>query len=528
MAKLEKSSYPAGHGANDFECMGPPAIKDGEFDGVYMADMGCFNQEDVDSNKYYHAAVVKSKKNGSFYAYFEWGRVGASKPQFQFEEGPGQAQAQANFASQCHSKNDKRGMWTTIAGIRTLIAKPGKDVYKVQSLQSRTTGLPDAKNITSNAGLKTEKAKPAVARTAKKYEEVDAETRKLMSDMRVAVVKYTRSSLEGGNIPTQSAINEARTILQAAESRLIHVGDDLTSQVNDKDLKDLTYHIRSRVPKKKAPGIGPEEWILSKNNILLWRADLDAFESSIYANVQIEESDADPLGGMPLKMRHLRSDTEEGQFIHNWAPKATKNRHGGIGDMQVHNAWRVDRFGDDERLEAAQMSRRISGEVERPPNQPTRTDLSREELKRFVSSNTALLFHGTRSVNVPGILRESLRFPKELVGVVISGAMFGPGSYFACDWKKSAGYTSMQGSYWSGGGGDVQGRHAFMFLVDVVLGKPHVAPGPRGYTCPPDGYHSVLGAEGRSGVQNNEWIIYRKEQHRLRYLIEFSQKRGRW
>jgi poly [ADP-ribose] polymerase len=99
--------------------------------------------------------------------------------------------------------------------------------------------------------------------------------------------------------------------------------------------------------------------------------------------------------------------------------------------------------------------------------------------------------------------------------------MFGPGLYFADDWKKSAGYTSLTNSYWSGGAGAIAGRGAFMFAADVVLGRPFVAPQARGYTAPPDGHHSVFGKAGHSGVQNNEFIVFDPRQHCLRYLAEF-------
>jgi len=152
--------------------------------------------------------------------------------------------------------------------------------------------------------------------------------------------------------------------------------------------------------------------------------------------------------------------------------------------------------------------------VERPLFQPKkRPDLAKADEKRFLNSNTSLLFHGTRSVNVRGIMKESLRLPKQLVGVVITGAMFGPGLYFADDWKKSAGYTSLTNSYWSGGSGAVSGRGAFMFGVDVVLGNPFVAPSAHGYTVPPDGNHCFYGKAGDSGVQNNEFIVFDPRQH---------------
>ena len=69
--KLGRGVLPKGHSVDDFECFGPPATKDGDFSNVKLADMGCFTQDGKDSNKYYHGAVVKSRKTGEWYAYFE-------------------------------------------------------------------------------------------------------------------------------------------------------------------------------------------------------------------------------------------------------------------------------------------------------------------------------------------------------------------------------------------------------------------------------------------------------------------------
>src|SRR5205807_5568521 len=60
--KLGKNEFPTSHGADDFKCFGPPALKDGEFENCKIADLGCFTQDGKDSNKRYHGAVVQSKK----------------------------------------------------------------------------------------------------------------------------------------------------------------------------------------------------------------------------------------------------------------------------------------------------------------------------------------------------------------------------------------------------------------------------------------------------------------------------------
>ncbi len=529
--KLSKDTYPENAGPDDFQCFGPPATRDGEFESAKICDMGCFTQDGKDSNKYYHGAVVQHKKSKNWYAYFEWGRTGAARPSFQFIACGTEAEACREFASQLHSKNDRRGEWCTVAGIRTLRARAGQDCYLVRPMATRSTGLPDARSIKINEGAKKQPEKEAAAngngaKPKKAAPKADPQTLALMRDLTVATVAYTRGSMADASIPTQAAIDEARTLLSEAQKRLLKVGDNVDAQVADQDLVHITSLMYGRIPKKKPLRAAASTWILSKDNILAWQNDLDAFESALYAtDIKEDDTDFDPFAGMALTMEWLPPDSALGKFLYAWWPKATANRHGWVGDMTIKNLWRVERHDDKGKIPACQEE--VLAEkpkvAERPQFQPDkRADLKAGEVKRFQASNTALLFHGTRSVNVSGILREALRLPRQLVGVVITGAMFGPGLYFADDWKKSAGYTSLHGSYWSGGGGTVRGRDAFMFAADVVLGNPFVAPRAGGYTEPPKGHHSIFGKAGHSGVQNNEFIVFKPQQNQLRYLIEFT------
>ena len=524
MVKFGRGEYPPSHGPNDFECFGPAATEDGNFDSSKICDMGCFTQDGKDSNKYYHAAICKSKKNSKWYTYFEWGRTGAAKVDFLFHECDDEQEAQEIFADQLHSKNDKRGEWVTIAGIRTLRAKAGKDCYLVRNLATRGTGLPDGRKIVSNAGAKKAVATSTPAtKGAAKTPKADPETLRLMRDLNVGTVAYAKTSIEGGNIPSQQAIDEARTFLTEAQKRVGKIGDDIDDQLADKEMNQLTNLVYSRIAKKKAIGAPPKDWLLTKDNILGWNSDLDAFEQALYAG-KIDTPESDPFDGMKLDMSHLDPKSSLGQYITRWVPKATRGRHG-YGQMTVKNVWKVARHGDEKRLfdcqdDFAKTSFRIG---ERPLHQPdNRPDLVPARQDAYAKTNTSFLFHGTRSVNVGGILRKSLLLPAQLVGVVITGAMFGPGLYFADDWMKSAGYTSLQSSYWSRGSGAVSGRGAFMFVCDVVCGSPYVAPSSHGYTAPPKGHHCVFGKAGHSGVQNNEWIVFQARQHMLRYLVEFT------
>jgi hypothetical protein len=531
--KLAQKTFPSGHGPDDFQCFGPAATKDGEFADTRISDCGCFKQDGTDSNKYYHGAVVKSKKTGNWYAYFEWARTGAPNPSFQFVECDSEADAQAAYEKQLHSKNDKRGEWVNHASLgRILQAKAKKDCYLVRPQATRSTGLPDAKTITQNEGAKPNgNGKKKAAKKSKKLKgkglKTDSQTMSLMRDLNVGTVNFTRSSMADSALPTQVAIDEGRDILGEAKKRVKKVGDDVDEQVADKELKQLTSMMYGRIPKKKGRNADPEEWILSMTNIAQWDADLDAFESALYTVDLGAEAEEDPFGGIPIKnMGWLSPQSELGKFIREWMPTASANRHGWVNKMKIKNVWSIERVGDVTKISRAQdriAKDKINGRVESPLFQPKkRVDLSRDELKKFTRSKTWMLFHGTRSVNVSGIMRTSLRLPKQLVGVQITGAMFGPGIYWADDWKKSAGYCSLRNSYWAGGSGTIRGRGAFMFIADVALGKPFVAPGPSGYTKPPAGHHSVFGKAGRSHVANNEFITYSGDTNRLRYLVEFD------
>lgn len=526
--KLAKKCYPNGCSASDFECFGPPATKDGEFDTCRIADLGCFKQDLTDSNKFYHAAVVKDKKSGRWYAYFQWGRTGSSGD-FQFVECANEQEAQYEFAKQLHSKNDGRGEWVTKPGLgRILQPRASKDCYLVRPLATRDSsspGLPGAIVVTSGEV----KVKTVVKKgTKKKTPKFDQETIKLMQAMNVASVQFSRKNIQGGTIPTKASIDEARTVLIEAQKRIAQIGDSLTAQTKDKDLRDLTYHLYSRVPKVKPVGAAEDTWILSQGNIFAWQQDLDVFENALsVATIEIEEEEEqDPLAGMKIDMRHLPVGDAHGDFIRKWMPDASLGRHR-IGGMNIKNVWAIVRHDEQDlfKKSAEAIAKEKISTQHKPIKQPDhRPDLDGSNARIYESANVGFLFHGTRSVNCPSILREGLRLPHQLVGVVITGACFGGGAYFADDWRKSAGYTSLSGSYWSGGNGSVRGREAFMFVADVALGNPHLANGPKGYTAPPRGCHSVFGKAGVSGVQNNEWIIYNTAQQRLKYLVEFSTK----
>ena len=192
---------------------------------------------------------------------------------------------------------------------------------------TRSTGLPDALHIKTNDGAKKQPKTASKSKSKSKKSSCDKQTASLLQDLAVATIAYTRGEMADSSLPTQRAIDDARSILVEAQSRLSKIKDAVKVQIKDKKLSDLTSLLYGRIPKRKTVGAGPETWVLSKNNILTWQNDLDAFESALYSTDIQEEPEHDPLADMRLSMEWVSPTSELGKFLYKWWPAATGNRH---------------------------------------------------------------------------------------------------------------------------------------------------------------------------------------------------------
>jgi len=130
--------------------------------------------------------------------------------------------------------------------------------------------------------------------------------------------------------------------------------------------------------------------------------------------------------------------------------------------------------------------------------------------------NVHLLWHGTRVANALSIMSKGLLMPKASPGQK-AGAMFGDGLYFANQSSKSLQYCD--GLFWASGTSSKD--KIYMFLASVAVGKSQT---PTGMTRkkPESGYDSYWAKAGKSGVRNDEIIVFKPEQVRLDYLLEIK------
>lgn len=139
------------------------------------------------------------------------------------------------------------------------------------------------------------------------------------------------------------------------------------------------------------------------------------------------------------------------------------------------------------------------------------------EAKGKPLGNVKELWHGTRDGNILSILKGGLVIPKSNEGHC-TGRMFGDGIYFSDQSTKALNYAA---GYWSGS----RVNKCYMFLADVAMGKEHR---PTSWSSNmhnivrKNGTDSCFARGGKSGVKNNEMIVYKLEQANLKYLVEFE------
>jgi hypothetical protein len=549
--KLGRKEFPIGFNVGDFQYQGRPAKDQDDFGSdVGISDMACVDQfGDSNKAKYYHVGVVQAKTK--WFVYLEWGRVFSGRSwnpsfagqDFQFIPCDSEKMARNEFQKKCREKNIKRLEKKSIAGKEIWVGKNGKDGYIVQSLATRERGLPDAYLIKDSSGLEEVVAKPkkkiSKSSAANNFQPQVIELAKSLAG---GTMKYARdASAATGVVPTIESIIKVRDdLLGAAMSRLSKIGNDHKKQVKDKDLIDISNLVAALVP-RPIPRYASKEVrenavILSSENILQIQQDLDTFESSLKNEDLFEEVEQNVVGIDPNQVLGadilwIDPSTVKGKWLKSTFESMSNNRHGYISQkLQIKNIFEVSRPKFDnlfikEVKDVAKKNdkKRYSNLAILQPN--IRNDIS--DISDYAkSANVFFGIHGTRAVNVQPILSTNLRLPKHLAGkgVVITGAAFGPGIYFATDWKKAYGYTG-HGSAIYGGGGSVANRGFFMFLNDVIMGDAHFAKESYCWNEPPDNKDSIVAVGGKTRkfgghLENDEHIIFNQNYQRIRYIVE--------
>jgi poly [ADP-ribose] polymerase len=140
-----------------------------------------------------------------------------------------------------------------------------------------------------------------------------------------------------------------------------------------------------------------------------------------------------------------------------------------------------------------------------------------------IGKKTRFLYHGTRNSNWLSVLQKGLKIRPS--GVQTTGSMFGDAIYFANRARKSLGYTSLKGSYWTSGADNI----GYLAVFEVNTGKEWQLLKNQRYQSwmsridvarvKREGYDTVY-AKGGADLKNDEFVIYDSSRCTVRYLIE--------
>lgn len=125
--------------------------------------------------------------------------------------------------------------------------------------------------------------------------------------------------------------------------------------------------------------------------------------------------------------------------------------------------------------------------------------------------NIQEVFHGTNSANSLSILKSGLKISPPN-SATIAGKLFGNGVYGSQTSSKSLGYCM-------GRWGQGKGHSIHIYVLEFAMGKPFY-PNSYGISKLPKGYNSCWATPEKTKLYNDELIVYKEDQIKIKYLIE--------
>ena len=270
-------------------------------------------------------------------------------------------------------------------------------------------------------------------------------------------------------IVTQEGIDEARVLLDYFFKNIKKNGKD---EFNDK----IDEYLRI-IPRPKGGGL-KYEYIFPDVDAVKKESDvLDALDDSVKLALTPK---ADPKDKKPVEKvfnlgMGLVTDPALIKKITDWYTKSNKAMHY-YTNIKIVNIYEVDIVDYN---------------------------------KNFIDDNIVEVWHGSGQSNILSILKTGL-FCSPPSTAAIAGKMFGNGVYGSKTSSKSLGYTL-------GRWGQGRAESGWLFVCDFSMGKPYY---PTHSGNIPQGYDSCWALPEKTGLQNDELIVYKENRIRIKYLLE--------
>lgn len=538
IVRVTPMTIPSGYSIEEFEYRGRPADAQDDFGtDVGIADMVHIDKDGKTAseeyapdatNKYYHGGVIQSTSDDTWWVYLEWGTAAytdqswdngefrkeqsAEACRFQFVECDDEDDARIKFEVLMQSKNIDRIQKKKVGNTTIWVCKKKKNSseletgYRVQKLSSRSRGLPHAYSIIDTKKSKKKKTTRSTKQKSSSSK-IHSNVQSLTKDLLAETHGHTRVLMDSaGLIPTLDSIEMTRNDLLPEVTKILK---KKRKSKKDRDvLEDLSNNIASLIPrpiplhgtaKQKAAAI-----ILSPDNIESLEKDMDAFEAMINSDLLTRKT----LRNVDV-FSHFKSEIEwvdPKSSLGKWVTDLFTNMNRHRANVRIVNVFKITRdrcdstFLKSVKKVAKKNARKKLDKADAQPSQ--RPDASDYTTKEYNKANIMMGFHGTPSVNIQPILASNLRMPSW------SGC-YGAGLYFATDREKSRGYC----------GGVGNRGTKFIFIHDVIIGKPYMTLSTGNWTAPPSSTDSIFYHHLSS---YDEHVIFDPDHQRIRYLIEFK------
>ncbi|KIR03887.1 Poly [ADP-ribose] polymerase-1 [Lachnospiraceae bacterium TWA4] len=330
-------------------------------------------------------------------------------------------------------------------------------------------------------------------KTDKKYKDIENQVIKQIVDKLQSMARATiqKNYRVGANEVTQAMVDKAQNQIDDMVSR----ADKTTKKRFNEDLLQLFMII----PRK----MGNVNEYLAKHKsdigeILTREQDLlDVMKGQVVQHIVLNEEPEETIKLEVPQQTILEAMGLEFEEVTDEEVEHIKKLLGSSKD-KFKQAWRVKNWKTEARFNDF---------------------VEKEGIKRIKE-----LWHGSRNENWWNIINTGLVLRP--TNVVISGKMFGMGTYFAPKAQKSIGYTSLLGSYWARG----NEKTAYMAVMKVAYGKPYNVNSFDDKYCNFN-YEKLqkekpgancLHAHAGDMLRNDEIVIYKEEQCTIEYLVEIG------
>jgi len=499
-----------------------PLLREGEYTVEKVNEMNSFdltgerNKTKGTSNKFYHAELHFEKNGSRAQIYTIYGPTGrAQKKEYR------------------HFDADDGQDWATNEYEKLLKSKRRKGYHDIDVAQ-RSLGTTDAQQITKPVKLNNDQHLQTTAPKSRLNEGQRRITEIFFGSQQQFVAQTLKCPL--GQL-TNDQIDKGRDCLDQAK---VIVNKKRRTKADTQQIADLTNTFYATIPHNLGSGARGQMTHLLLDDIgkvVAKEQDLDTLLDAKQVNAVLKKSSTldDKYDSLNCDFEEVQQGTDLWKFLASYFMDSKVSGHR-YNSAYVSAIWAMTRkdakeaafIANAERIakkcgshtfaRSTSKSSRGKAKLWTPDKRP---DLDKDAIDLYRRANVWLCWHGTRSANLVGITRRGLLVRPS--GAVHTGSMYGDGKYFAWQSTKSLNYTD--GGFWTGGRHSVSAR--FMFLMDVSLGKQHIAEHSKFYRGAPSGCHSVY-APGGSAVWNDEMITYdfddKDNQSKISYLFEIKER----